>query len=181
VFELTEDGLVLTEIAPGVDIEKDILGQMDFTPLIPSPPHIMDDRIFNPGPMGLKKQLLAIPIENRLSYDADQDLFFVNFENLSIRSSEEIREVRDAVAAILGPVGKKVKAVVNYDNFDISPELIDEYMDIVKTIVDDFYTDVTRYTTSSFMSMKLGDSLKQRNVAPHIYETLEEAKAALKS
>jgi propionate CoA-transferase len=40
---------------------------------------------------------------------------------------------------------------------------------------------VTRYTTSSFMSMKLGDSLKQRNVSPHIFETLDEARAALKS
>ena len=181
VFELTEQGLVLREIAPGVDIEKDILARMDFKPLIPETPRLMDKRIFLPAPMGLKTQLLSVPIPNRLSYDAEHNLFFVNFESLVIRSSDEIQEIRKAVSDILTPLGKRVKAVVNYDNFDISSELIDEYMDVVKAIIDDFYTDVTRYTTSSFMSMKLGDSLKQRNVSPHIFETLDEARAALKS
>ena len=33
VFEMTEEGLVLKEIAPGMNLEKDILGQMDFVPL----------------------------------------------------------------------------------------------------------------------------------------------------
>ena len=34
VFRLTADGLQLTEIAPGIDLERDILGQMDFRPII---------------------------------------------------------------------------------------------------------------------------------------------------
>ena len=34
VFELTRDGLMLTEIAPGVDLEKDILANMEFVPII---------------------------------------------------------------------------------------------------------------------------------------------------
>ncbi len=91
VFELSEQGLVLTEIAPGIDLEKDILGQMDFKPLIPAPPRLMDPRIFKPGPMGLKTELLSVPIENRLFYDTEQNLFFVNFESLAIRSSADIR------------------------------------------------------------------------------------------
>jgi propionate CoA-transferase len=37
VFRLTKDGLELTEIEPGVDLEKDILGKMDFKPLMPKP------------------------------------------------------------------------------------------------------------------------------------------------
>ena len=180
VLELSEQGLILTEIAPGVDLQKDILDQMDFAPLMPKPPKLMDDRIFNPAPMGLKTELLSVPIPDRLSYDPEHDLFFVNFESLVIRSSDDIREIRESVSNILTPLGKRVNAVVNYDNFDISPELIDEYMDVVKGIIEDFYIGVTRYTTSSFMSMKLGDSLKQRNVSPHIFETLEEARAALK-
>jgi propionate CoA-transferase len=149
VFELSEKGLVLTEIAPGVDLEKDILEQMDFRPEIPNEPKLMDKRIFKPAPMGLKTELLSVPIPDRLSYDAEHNLFFVNFESLVVRSREEIREIRKSVSDILSPLGKRVNAVVNYDNFDISPELIDEYMDMVKGIIDDFYIDVTRYTTSS--------------------------------
>jgi len=34
VFELTAEGVVLREIAPGIDLEKDVLAQMDFRPII---------------------------------------------------------------------------------------------------------------------------------------------------
>ncbi|WLS04812.1 acyl CoA:acetate/3-ketoacid CoA transferase [Shinella oryzae] len=46
VFELVEDGLVLTEVAPGIDIQNDVLDQMDFKPLIPKPPAWMDSSLF---------------------------------------------------------------------------------------------------------------------------------------
>jgi propionate CoA-transferase len=52
VFRLTEDGLTLTEIAPGVDLEKDILAQMGFTPQISPDLKTMEPRIFIPGRMG---------------------------------------------------------------------------------------------------------------------------------
>lgn len=53
VFELTQEGLVLTEIAPGVELQKDILDQMDFEPGISPDLKIMDERIFRPEPMKL--------------------------------------------------------------------------------------------------------------------------------
>ncbi|MBU3145468.1 acyl CoA:acetate/3-ketoacid CoA transferase [Clostridium sp. CF012] len=54
VFELTNKGLVLTEIAPGVDLEKDILAHMDFKPMISKNLTFMDARIFEEKAMGLK-------------------------------------------------------------------------------------------------------------------------------
>lgn len=42
VFELKDDGLHLTEIAPGVDLQQDVLAQMDFTPHIAEPVKLMD-------------------------------------------------------------------------------------------------------------------------------------------
>jgi propionate CoA-transferase len=54
VFEMTSDGLVLKEIAPGIDLQKNVLDLMDFKPLIPEEPKIMDQRIFVEGPMGLE-------------------------------------------------------------------------------------------------------------------------------
>ena len=53
VFQLTPDGLVLTEIAPGIDLERDILAQMAFRPKIAEDLKPMDIRIFQDRPMGI--------------------------------------------------------------------------------------------------------------------------------
>jgi len=45
VFRLTAEGLELTEVAPGCDLERDILEQMEFSPIIRNPKR-MDSRIF---------------------------------------------------------------------------------------------------------------------------------------
>lgn len=55
VFRLTGGGLELIEIAPGVDVEKDIIGQMDFEPLIAGEIKVMDGKYFTDEPLGLKK------------------------------------------------------------------------------------------------------------------------------
>lgn len=59
VFELRPEGVTLTEIAPGVDLEKDVLAQMEYKPLIASDLKQMDARIFVDAPMGIKEQILA--------------------------------------------------------------------------------------------------------------------------
>lgn len=55
VFELRPEGLTLTEIAPGVDLKKDILGHMEFEPLIAEDLKLMDERLFQDEKMGLVK------------------------------------------------------------------------------------------------------------------------------
>lgn len=181
VFTLDRQGLRLIEIAPGIDLEKDILANMEFRPLIADDLKLMDNRIFRDTPMGLKEELLSIPIAQRLTYNPDDNLFFVNFEGLQIRTVDDIEEIRAQVTKQVQHLGHKVYTVVNYDNFDIVPELIDPYMEMVREVVDKFYHNVVRYSTSAFMRMKLGDTLQERNLAPHVYETREEASKALKS
>ncbi|MFP4347929.1 MAG: acyl CoA:acetate/3-ketoacid CoA transferase [Thermodesulfobacteriota bacterium] len=180
VFRLTEVGMELTEIAPGVDLERDILAQMDFTPIVRKDLSLMDDRIFWSDLMGLKHDLLELTLEERLTYDPEENLFFVNFENYEIKSSEQVEEIKQAVERILIPLNKRVYTIVNYDNFMIFPNVVDEYTEMVKGLVDDYYSHVTRYTTSTFLRMKLGDALQRRNVSPHIYQTREEARKALR-
>jgi propionate CoA-transferase len=80
---------------------------------------------------------------------------------------------------MLKPLGKKVYTIVNYDNFNILPELVEEYAEMVKYVMQ-FYEKVTRYTTSTFLRMKLGDELAKREVAPHLYESKDEAHKHLK-
>ncbi|HEX3039848.1 MAG TPA: acyl CoA:acetate/3-ketoacid CoA transferase [Caproiciproducens sp.] len=54
VFRLTKDGIMLCEIAPGVDLEKDILAHMPMKPVIAPDFKLMDARIFRDEKMGLK-------------------------------------------------------------------------------------------------------------------------------
>ena len=57
VFRLTERGLVLEEISPGIDIDKDILAKMEFEPIIASPLRQMDERLFGVGKLGLREEI----------------------------------------------------------------------------------------------------------------------------
>jgi propionate CoA-transferase len=53
VFGLRTNGLELLEIAPGVDLQRDILERMDFLPLMADEVKFMDERIFRDAKMGL--------------------------------------------------------------------------------------------------------------------------------
>jgi propionate CoA-transferase len=179
VFTLTQDGVELAEIAPGMDLEKDILAYMDFKPVVKNPKK-MDERIFRLQPMGLKTDLISKPISERMIYDEATNMFYVNFEGLQVLSMKDIEDIRAQAEAVLAPLGKKVNAIVNYDNFFILKDLADPYVDMVRYLVSRFYENVTRYTTSAFLRMKLGEGLNVRGVSPHIYETREEARKGLK-
>ncbi len=61
VFRLTVQGPVLCEVAPGVDIERDVIGRMGFRPVIAPDLKTMDGRIFRKEPMGLKRAWPAAP------------------------------------------------------------------------------------------------------------------------
>lgn len=53
VFELRDGVFTLTEIAPGVDLQKDVLDQMDFKPAVAEDLKLMDERLFREEPMGI--------------------------------------------------------------------------------------------------------------------------------
>ena len=77
----------------------------------------------------------AFDYELALTYDANQNLFFVNFEHFSIRSPADIAAVEAGVTAKLKSLGHKVYAIVNYDHFSITPDLVDDYSSMVYGLV----------------------------------------------
>jgi len=176
VFSLDEVGVTLIEIAPGIDLEKDILSQMDFIPVISKDLAVMDDRIFADSPMGLRPQLLGIPFEDRFTYDAQKNIFFVNLEGLMIRKEEDIQDIVQAVERHLKDIAHKVAAIFNYDRFDISPELVDSCAQALKQIADRYYSVVTGYTSSTFLRAKLNDTLKLHSIDLELYQSLADAK-----
>jgi propionate CoA-transferase len=58
VFRLNERGLVLEEIAPGIDLNKDIIPKMSFAPILGDSIREMDTRIFHEGKMGIRDEVM---------------------------------------------------------------------------------------------------------------------------
>jgi len=61
VFRVTDEGLALVEIAPGLDPERDVIAHMGFRPRVATDLSRMDPRLFEPGLMGLAAQVHARP------------------------------------------------------------------------------------------------------------------------
>ncbi|MDE2454862.1 MAG: malonate decarboxylase subunit alpha, partial [Burkholderiales bacterium] len=176
VFGLHERGIELLEIAPGIDLERDVLAQMQFRPVIERDPLPMETGLFAEAPLGLRARLLLLPLEDRFHFDAARRTMFINFEHLLIKTRDDVDAVRDAVERRLGALGEKVYAIVNYDHFVLAAELEDDWAAMVRELVERFYIDVARYTTSGFLRAKLGPALAARGVVPHLYETAEQAR-----
>jgi propionate CoA-transferase len=124
--------------------------------------------------------MLEVPLDKRFAYDAQTNVLFIDFERLTVRTEREVQRIRQAVEEPVEPLGHKVYAIVNYNNFQIDPTLADTYGRMVRGLVERYYLDVTRYATSGFLRMKLGEALEARGVAAHVYESADDARRHLK-
>ena len=176
VFRRTPEGMELTEVAPGIDIERDILAQMDFRPIVRDP-RPMDARIFRPEPMQLEETLLGLGLGERLTYDLERNTLFFNLEGMHVKSRDDCDRVRRVIEDKVQEIGRKVALVANYDNFRIDAAVADTYAAMVRYLETHYYTTASRYTTSAFLRIKLGEALSRRSVAAHIFETRSEAHA----
>ena len=179
VFRLTEAGLALTEVAPGVDLERDILRHLPFRPLVADRPANMDEAIFAAAPIGLRGRMLDIRIEERLSYDSTTNTVFMNYAGMRVRNAEDVQTIVAAVDRLLEPLGKRVNSIVNYEGFTVDDDAMGAYMDAVRYVETKYYLKVSRFTNSGYLRMKLGKELESRKVSARVFETRREAERNL--
>ncbi len=164
VFRLVEvqgtPALELIELAPGIDLQRDILAQMDFLPQVSPVLKAMESALFDERPMGLRERLLQTPLSQRLDLDVDHHVLFINFEGLSIQNEEDINAIETEVGKLLQPLAQRVSVVVNYDSFTIQPHLLDSYAAMVGRLKQRYYSRVTRYGTGGFLKARLESSGK---------------------
>jgi len=70
-----------------------VLAHLGFTPVIEGEPKLMDERIFREEPMGLKGDLLTVPLKARFAYDAERNIFFLNLEGLSVHTPARLEAI----------------------------------------------------------------------------------------
>ena len=174
VFRLTREGLALVEVAPGVDLERDILRHLPFRPLVEGPAP-MAAALFLPEPIRLRDRLLEINIDERLSYDPVTNTVFMNYSGMRVRSEEDIKVITRAVDQLLGPVGRRVNCVVNYEGFSVDDDAMQAYMDAVQYVEEKYYLKVSRFTNSGYLRLKLAKELEKRQITSKVFETRQQA------
>jgi len=153
---------------------------MDFRPVMNNVRQ-MDPRIFKEGPMGIRAEFMVRNLERRIQYDADKNVLHLDFSGLEVNSIEDCENIRDVAKARCVAAGRKVKAIVNYEAFMISEDLVDTYLEITQPVITTYYENVARFTSSADMQAKLTARFQQHKLAPSLFHTAEEAEHALLS
>jgi propionate CoA-transferase len=167
VLELREAGLVLTELAPGVELQRDVLDRLPW-PVAVDGPRTMDPALFGRAPLGLRERLLDIRIEDRLHYDAASNTVYMDYAGMKVRTAAEVRSIVEAVDRLLGPLGRRVHSIVNYERFSCDDEAQEAYFDAVQYVERTYYLSVKRYTSGAFLRHKLGSELAKREVTSEV-------------
>ncbi|MGE0025050.1 MAG: acyl CoA:acetate/3-ketoacid CoA transferase, partial [Hyphomicrobium sp.] len=178
VFLLTDHGLELIEVAPGIDIERDILPHMAFRPHIHKPV-TMNPRLFVDGPMDLLADLLNQKLSERISYDAGRNILLVDLAAWSARKKADVVDLERAISDACKAAGRRVNAVVNQDGCRIAEDLYDAYADMVARVSRTYYDRMARYATSAITRQKLQDALRRRGLDTHVHEHAEDAYAVV--
>ncbi len=178
VLRLGEDGLELIEVAPGVDLECDVLDRMGFRPRIAPELCEMDPAIFTDEPLGLAA-LSPLTLDERFHYDASNNLVFIDFEGVTLETLDEAVELARFLSGRLQSLGRRVNLVVNYDNFELGRSAAPRFFEMVREHERRYFLSSTRYSTNAFLRRKLGRAFAEAKLSQRIYRSFEDATHAL--
>ena len=178
VLRLGADGLELIEIAPGVDLERDVLACMGFRPLLAPDLREMDPAIFTDAPLGLGERP-PLTLDERVEYRADGNLVFINFDGLRVETPDEAELLAGFLDRRLHELGGPVKLIVNYDNFELGRLAAPRFFEMVREHERRYFLSSTRYSTDPLRRRKLGREFAAARLPQQIYRSFEEATHAL--
>jgi propionate CoA-transferase len=178
VLRLGDDGLELIEIAPGVDLERDVLARMGFRPQIARDVREMDAAIFTDAPLGLGDRS-PLTLDERVHYRADDNLVFINFEGLIVNTVDEAETLAGFLDRRLHELGRRVNLIVNYDNFELGRPATTRFFEMVRELDRRYFLSSTRYSTDAFLRRKLGRAFAEARLSQQIYHSFEDATDAL--
>jgi propionate CoA-transferase len=115
VFRRTaaHDTIELIEIAPGINVQTDILDQMDFEPAISPNLKTMDKRLFKSECMDIKAEAFG-SLEDRCTYNADDHVLYVDLFGVSHGSETDVRSFFHELEMIYSRCSDAGKNPVSY-------------------------------------------------------------------
>jgi propionate CoA-transferase len=179
VFRLTEQGLELIEVAPGLELERDVLAELPFRPRIAEKLETMPAEIFHVARMRLRDRP-PMSMDERFVYDPDANVAYVNFEGLRILGPDDVRALADFLDTKFAALARRVSVVVNYDNFTLGDDAADAYFEMVRKNTERYFLSSTRYSTNAFYRRQLGRRFTDEHLQHRIYGNFSEADAGLR-
>lgn len=167
VFRVTEKGLKLCEVAPGIDIDRDILPNMGFEPNI-NDVKTMDARIFQDVPMELRSAIFEAPLQDRITLDAATNRLEVNLRGYALTSPAQLSELETVISERCADQANGVDCVVWYDGFSLASSLEQNYQDTIARLEKKFYRSAVRYTRNPFLRSRFGAELAKRDITTRI-------------
>lgn len=172
VFQRTSDHdiLELVEIAPGVDLEKDILAHMEFKPVISPDLKLMDSRIFKDEKMNIRDDVFG-SLEDRATYKAEDHSVYLDLFGVSLQSAEDIKKFFGSLEKIFSRYAEggknKFHAYLNYDGFDVRSGLEETYGEYALDMQTKYFASVKRFAGKAFRRAKLGTKIRISRQDPH--------------
>ena len=130
---------------------------------------------------GLMSSCSTAPLNERFTLDAEAGVLYIDLDGYRVRTRREIEDVREAVASRVGPLGRRVAAssvMTPARLIQRSPKPGSPW----RRMSSGGSTPCSRYTTSAFMRLKLGDALARRGSrAPHLRDPQRDARPPVAS
>ncbi len=164
VLRLGDAGPEVVEVAPGVDLQRDVLDLMGFAPAVAPSVAEMSPALFGAARMHLERRP-PVPLEQRLRYDDEGNTMYVDFAGLSLYTEEDVEELAAFLDERFAPLGK-VHVVVNYDDFALHPDLALSYAAMVRRNTERYFLSSTRYSTNAFFRRQLAGHVPDAPVGP---------------
>jgi propionate CoA-transferase len=178
VLRLGHEGLELIELAPGVDLERDVLARMGFRPQLAPDLHEMDAAIFTDAQLGLGERS-PLTLDQRVKYCADDNRVSINFEGLLLTTAAEAEMLAGVLERRLHELGRKVDLIVNYDDFELSRPAAPRFFEMVRDHERRYSLSSTRYSADALLRRKLGRAFADAGLSHRMYRNVDEATRAL--
>lgn len=177
VFTLTDDGLELSEIAPGVDLDRDILQQMAFEPTIPADVPLMDERIFADGVMGLGG-LTPMTLAERIRM-IDDGVALVRLDAVTLRGPDDVDELIGCIADHSRAADGELDLVLAYDHCTVETAARAALAGLVGGTGDVVVRRIVAYATSAYGRRRLNGYLHAAGVDARVATDLASARRLL--
>jgi len=162
VFNLSKKGVELAEVAPGVDVKKDILDLMDFAPIVREPLLTMDPTIFHTALMKLNSRNFGEggDLSRRITSDIVTRTVYLDLSKMAFNTLADVQALDRAIETYVTTnfPGQKVHLINTYDGFDLHPELVQEYQAMQERHLA-FTESVRRFSYSVFRRHKVGQAI----------------------